>query len=86
MTDDRTDAAVVTWRTGRGDGRRIVFEPLVREGAVNAYERVTERFEDGRWRETGRETVTLIDIEAPENSDFLSLFPESQTEGNDGRI
>jgi len=76
MTDDRTDSATLTWRDAQGEGYRIVVEPLDSGG----YERREERFADGQWTEQGREVVTHVDIEAPENSDFLSLFPRSQTD------
>jgi len=76
MTDDRTDAATVTWTTARGTKRRIVFEPQ----SDGTYIRHTEYYEDGAWQPSGGEMVKHVDIEAPENSDFLSLFPRSQTD------
>jgi hypothetical protein len=74
MTDDRTDSATLTWTTARGTKHRIVIEPR----SDGDYERVEQTWSNGAWRESGREVVTHVDIEVPENSDFLSLFPTAQ--------
>jgi len=76
MTDDRTDAATVTWTTARGTKHRIVIEPR----SDGDYDRVEQTWSNGAWRESGREVLSHVDIDAPEDSSFLSLFPRSQTD------
>jgi len=73
MTEDRTDAATVTWTTARGTRHRLVFEPR----SDGDTDRIEQTWSNGAWRESGQEVVSHVDIDAPEDSSFLSLFPRS---------
>jgi hypothetical protein len=73
MTDHDDGTHLVTWRTARGTKRRQRFEPH-EDGGFMRYEEIME---GSGWRTLGAERVTRLDIDAPETSDFLDLFPQA---------
>jgi len=70
-----TAGATITYRTADGPRRRVRFEPLERPAhSDDWYRRITERYVDGSWRETGSEPVRRLEIETSDGTQVSTVF------------
>ena len=58
MTEDRSDATVITYRYSKG-GRRLIFEPRS-DGDLTLVEKT--RTKGGNWRTVGKRIVSSVSI------------------------